>query len=111
MNKQGYSLLEIIVAITIFSIFAVAITIAFSTYTDISKNNNIIATERIEIVSNLEKFLSNKDVKDENLSNITLVKKEGLKDLPKEIACLQKEQISEKSNEKLKAFIKKPDKK
>ena len=98
-------------AVTIFSVFTLGITIAFSTYIDVSRQNNIIATERIEIVSNLEKFLSEKNIQDKSLTNITLVKEEGFKDLPKEIYCLQKEEKSDKSNENFKAFIKKPDKK
>ncbi len=110
MNKNGYSLLEIIVAITIFSIFATSITIAFSTYTDISKKNNIVAIERISIVSNLEKFLSTKTYDDKTTKKVTLVKEEGFKELPAEIFCIEKEETSNKSNESLKAFIKEKNK-
>lgn len=106
MNNKGYSLLEIIVGITIFSIFAASITVAFSTYTDISKKNNIIANERINIVSSLEKFLSTKDYDANSVEIITLIKENGFDELPSEIICIEKEEKSDKSNESLKAFIK-----
>ncbi|WP_250277254.1 prepilin-type N-terminal cleavage/methylation domain-containing protein [[Clostridium] colinum] len=110
MNKKGYSLLEIIISITIFSIFIASITTAFFTYIDIDKKNNIITIERINIVSNLELFLSSKSYNEKNINKITLIKKEGLKEFPKEIICIEKEEKSSKSKEKFKAFIKLKDK-
>ncbi len=111
MNKKGYSLLEIIVAITIFSIFATSITLAFSTYTDISKKNNIIANKRLEIVSALEQFLSSKAYNEKIDTKVTLVKKEGLEEIPEEIICIQREEKNNQSEESFKAFVRLEDKK
>lgn len=111
MNKKGYSLLEIIVSITIFSIFATSITLAFSTYTDVSKKNNIIANKRIEIVSSLEQFLASKNYNDKTDTKITLVKKDGLDEMPNDIICIQRECKNNQSKESFKAFVSLKDKK
>lgn len=108
MNKNGYSLLEILIGITIFSIFATSITLAFSTYTKISQKNNIIANERVEIISNLEQFLASKQYNQKEVKKIALVKKEGLKEMPSKIECIEKTVQSKKTDESFKAFIKQP---
>ncbi len=111
MNNKGYSLLEIIVAITIFSIFIAGITISFSTYTEVSKRNNIISIERIDLVSKLEKFLATKEYDEKFDNKITLIKSEGFNGFAKEIICIEKQEKSEKSGETFKAFVKINDKK
>lgn len=106
IDKKGYSLLEIIVGITIFSIFSASIALAFSTYTEVSNKNNLIAFERVKIISKLEEFLAtgkydkNKDKKSK------LIIEKGFKEISKEIEIFEREEISDKSKETMKAFVK-----
>lgn len=104
MKKKGFTLLETIISITIFSIFAVAIVLSFEMYIKISKMNNISAYERVEMVSNLEKFLAHKDIKKSD-TKITLVNKNITKDFPQKIYCVQRKETADDGKETLKAFV------
>lgn len=106
IDNKGFTLLEIIIGISIFSIFILGITLSFSTYTKLSNQNNLLTIERIKIVSNLEEFLSNEnyDVKKDKKSKLIITS--GFKKLPKEIEIFEREIKSKKTNESMKAFVK-----
>lgn len=110
IDKKGFTLLEIIIGVTIFSIFIAGITISFSTYIKISEKNNILAIERINIISNLEKFLTNKNYDINKDKKSKLIITNGFEKLPKEIEIFEKEIKSNKSNESMKAFVKSKEK-
>lgn len=104
-NKKGYSFLEIIIAITIFSIFSTSIVAAFHTYSSVSKKNNLISFERMKIVSKLEQFLASEKYDKLKDRKTKLIIKSGFKELGKEIKIFERIEKSDKTNEAMKAFI------